>query len=269
MAVSGNRPSFFFGTNLKMHQTPAETAAFLDDLLSEVGDISPERRLFVIPSFTSLPAASEHPAHTRIWIGAQTMHWAEDGAFTGEVAPRMLAALGLDLVLLGHAERRAHAGETDDLINRKVHAALRHGLRVLLCVGETAAERDFGVGGETVVRQLKIALHGVPAEKAERVMVAYEPVWSIGEGGTPATPNEALPVVRLLRRRLRLIFQRDDAVPVLYGGSVNAQNAASFAALPDLDGLFVGRSAWSPAGFAAVLKEATRVRFGGASGMHP
>lgn len=269
MAGGGNQSSFFFGTNLKMHQTPAETVAFLDNLLNEIGKISSDRRLFVIPSFTSLSVASEHPAHKRLWIGAQTMHWADKGAFTGEVAPGMLAALGIDLVLLGHAERRAHAGETDELINRKVHAALRHGLRVLLCVGETAAERGFGVGEETVIRQLKIALHGVPADKVGRVMVAYEPVWSIGEGGMPATTEEALPVVRLLRQRLRLTFQCSDAVPVLYGGSINAQNAASFAALPDLDGLFVGRSAWTSAGFAAVLKEATQVRFGDASAMRP
>lgn len=264
-----NRPPFFFGTNLKMHQTPAETVAFLDDLLSEVGEVARAQRIFVIPPFTSLPAAAEHPAHKRIWIGAQNMHWADDGAFTGEIAPGMLAALGLDLVLLGHAERRVQAGETNEVINRKVHAALRHGLRVLLCVGETAAERSFGVGEETVVHQLKIALHGVPAEKAERVMIAYEPVWSIGEGSAPATPNEVRLVTRLLRRRLRLIFQRDVAAPVLYGGSVNVQNAASFAALPDLDGLFVGRSAWSPAGFAMVLKEAIRARIGGVSGKLP
>ncbi len=268
MARSSSRSSFFFGTNLKMHQTPVETAAFLDDLLNEVGEVPSERRLFVIPPFTSLAAATEHAAHKRVWMGAQTMHWAEDGAFTGEVAPGMLAALGLDLVLLGHAERRVQAGETDEVINRKVHAALRHGLRVLLCVGETAAERSFGVGEETVVRQLKIALHGVPAEMAERVMIAYEPVWSIGEGGTPAAADEVLSIFHLLRRRLRLVFQRD-VVPLLYGGSVNVQNAADFAALPDLDGLFVGRSAWSPAGFAAVLKEATRARFGEASGIHP
>lgn len=269
MARGDNRVPFFFGTNLKMHQTPAETVAFLDGLLSEVGEVSRKRRLFVIPPFTSLPAATVHPAHTRMWIGAQTMHWADDGAFTGEIAPGMLAALGLDLVLLGHAERRALAGETDEAVNRKVHAALRHGIRVLLCVGETAAERTFGVGQETVVRQLKIALHGVPAEKAELVMIAYEPVWSIGEGSSPATPNEVRLVARLLRRTLRLIFQRDVAAPLLYGGSVNVQNAAGFAALPDIDGLFVGRSAWSPAGFATILKEANRVRTGGASGMPP
>jgi triosephosphate isomerase len=247
--------SFFFGTNTKMHQTPAETLAFLDGLAALLP--SGPTQLFVLPSFTSLPDAARHPVRRHIWLGAQNVHWEDQGAHTGEVSAPMLAALGLDLVMVGHAERRA-AGETDATIAGKVRAALRHGLRVLLCVGETRDERAAGVGEEVALRQVMLALHGFEPEQMERVIVAYEPVWSIGEDGTPATPEEAWPVAMAIKRRLTEENGRGAAV--LYGGSVNAENAAAFARARAFDGLFVGRAAWTPEGFAEVLRIAERVR---------
>lgn len=186
------------------------------------------------------------------------MHWAEEGAHTGEISAPMLTALGLDLVMVGHAERRA-AGEIDALVNAKVKTALGHGLRVLLCVGESKDERTAGAGIDTTLRQLMLALHGVPAEAMSRLLIAYEPVWAIGESGSPATLEQAAPVAEAIHRRLQGEFQM--RLPVLYGGSVDAVNASEFARGGMFDGLFVGRAAWTPASFANVLVAAERVRY--------
>src|SRR5215210_7461881 len=182
---------FAFGTNFKMNQTPAESAAFYQQLAASV-EIPPDVQLYVTPPFTSLGAVAgvAGPPPHPIWVGAQNVHWAADGAYTGEISVRMLLALGLDLVLLGHAERRRDFHETDVDLNRKVLLALGGGLRVLLAVGETAEERSFGVGREIVLRQLKIGLHGVEPEHLNLLQIAYEPVWSIGAGGTSARPDD-------------------------------------------------------------------------------
>jgi triosephosphate isomerase len=253
-------PPFLFGTNFKMNQTPAESAAFYAELTASV-DIASDSQLFIIPPFTSLAAVvAVAPASNReIWIGAQNVHWAKDGAYTGEISVPMLAALGVDLVLLGHAERRQLFGETDAALNRKVHAALTGGLRVLLAVGETAEERGFGVSGETVRRQVKIALHDVDIDKVGALQIAYEPVWSIGAGGTPASPADVEPMAVLIRATLTdLLGETGRDVPILYGGSVDPTNAGSFTALSNIDGLFVGRAAWTVAGFLATYQAARR-----------
>ena len=244
---------FVFGTNFKMNQTPAESAAFYQQLSASV-QVPADAHLFFIPPFTSLSAVKDvagQPPH-QIWVGAQNVHWAPDGAYTGEISVSMLLALDVDLVLLGHAERRRYFHETDVDLNRKVLAALNAGLRVLLAVGETAEERSFGVGGETVLRQLRIGLHGVQPEQLGRVQIAYEPVWSIGAGGTPASPGDVEPIATLIRSGCEDLFAGSGAeIPILYGGSVDPSNAGTFTALPDIDGLFVGRAAWAVDGFVA------------------
>ena len=248
---------FLFGTNFKMNQTPSESAAFYTRLAGSI-DTRSGANLFIIPPFTSLAAVSEAANDERdaIWIGAQNVHWASNGAYTGEISVPMLAALGVDLVLLGHAERRRDFHETDADLNKKVHAVLAAGLRVLLAVGETADERSFNVSEETVARQLKIALHGAAgiAGAASLVQIAYEPVWSIGAGGTPAKPEDIEPVAKAIRNTLAAILgEAGQDVPILYGGSVDPANAGSFTALPDIDGLFVGRAAWTVEGFIATF----------------
>lgn len=253
---------FLFGTNFKMHQTPAESARFYQELVAS--DPLPSNcRLFIIPPLTSLAAVTDvaHLRHGDIWIGAQNMHWAPEGAYTGEVSAPMLVALGVDLVLLGHAERRRWFHETDTELNKKVQAGLAAGLRVLLCVGETAEERAYAVGAETVSRQLKIALHGIDPARADLLQVAYEPVWSIGEGGVPATPEDVAPVAALIHAVLADHFGRAGAsIPVLYGGSVNPENAGRFVSVPGIDGLFVGRAAWTVGGFRSTLAAALAAR---------
>lgn len=247
---------FLFGTNFKMNQTPAESADFYARLAAQV-EPQPDVQLFVIPPFTSLSAVTElaRQDDRGIWIGAQNMHWAAEGAYTGEISATMLRALGVDLVVLGHAERRRDFHESDPDLNRKVLAALESGLRVLLAVGESAEERQFGVSAETVLRQLKIDLHGVRAEQLPMVQIAYEPVWSIGAGGTPASPQDVEPMAALIRGAMSELFgAAGAAVPILYGGSVDPGNAASFTALEDIDGLFVGRAAWTVEGFLATYR---------------
>ncbi|HEU5433628.1 MAG TPA: triose-phosphate isomerase, partial [Thermomicrobiales bacterium] len=198
-----------------------------------------------------------------IWIGAQNMHWAAAGAYTGEISAAMLQALGVDLVLLGHAERRLLFHETDRDVNRKVLAAVERGLRVLLCVGETADERGYGVGGETVARQLKIGVYDLEPNHLPLLQIAYEPVWCIGASGTPARPDDVEPMARLIRDVLGDRFgEPGRATSVLYGGSVDPANAGGFVRLPDIDGLFVGRAAWTVDGFRATLDAALLARFG-------
>jgi triosephosphate isomerase len=253
---------FLFGTNLKMNQTADESGRFYVELAGSIAP-PPGVQLFVIPPFTSLPAtiAQKQALGGAIWVGAQNMHWATDGAYTGEISAGMLTALGVDLVLLGHAERRGLFHETDEALNQKVLAAMKTDLRVLLCVGETAAEKAYGVGPETVARQLKIALHTLDVATLPRLQIAYEPVWSIGSGGTPAHPEDVVPIAAHLRQTLQDQFgDAGTHTPILYGGSVDPRNAGSFAHLPNIDGLFVGRAAWTPTGFAQVLTSALAQR---------
>ncbi len=247
---------FVFGTNFKMNQTPAESAAFYRQIAAAIEE-QPNVHLFALPPTTSLGAVADvagEPPH-KIWVGAQNAHWAAEGAYTGEVSVRMLQALNVDLVLLGHAERRQHFFEQDIELNRKVLAVLNAGLRVLLAIGETAEERSYGVSAETVLRQLKIGLHGVGADQLSRVLIGYEPVWSIGAGGVPATPEAVQPIAALIREALGERFGDEGRpIPILYGGSVNPDNAATFTSLPDIDGLFVGRSGWTVDGYLATYQ---------------
>ena len=247
---------YIFGTNFKMNQTPAESAAFFEQVAARIAPRS-DVHCYIIPPYTSLQAVTELARRDNIpiWIGAQNMHWAPEGAYTGEISARILLALGVDLVLLGHAERRGLFHEGDPELNRKVQAAFAAGLRVLLAVGETGEERQYGVSAETVARQLKIALYDVPVEQLALLSVAYEPVWSIGAGGTPASPDDVAPIATVIRSTIADRFgDVGRQVPVLYGGSVNPSNAGSFTALEDIDGLLVGRSGWTVDGYVATYE---------------
>jgi len=169
---------------------------------------------------------------------------------------------GADLVELGHSERRALFGETDFTVNKKVHAALAHGLLPLVCVGETADEKRFGAAQESVVRQVKIALHGVSRERAQQVLLAYEPVWAIGSAGTPAEPGHVGGVHGAIRQAVRELHDPEAAerCSILYGGSVNLENARALLAAPDVDGLFVGRTAWKAQGLVELIRIAAEAR---------
>ena len=182
------------------------------------------------------------------------MSWEDQGQFTGEISPLMLKELGLDLVMIGHSERRHVFGETDVEENKKVKAALNHGFTTLLCIGETAEEKKFGISAEVLRTQLKIGFHDVPAKQANNIWVAYEPVWSIGVNGTPASADYAEEVIK---NCLREIFgEAADEIPVLYGGSVNPGNANELIVQPSIDGLFTGCAAWDADKFNMLIRNA-------------
>ncbi len=249
------------GTNWKMNKTICESLQYMRDLLELIDRIPDAEcvQLFVIPPHTAIGAVKE-AAGRRLWVGAQNMHWAAEGAYTGEISAAMLKELGVDLVELGHSERRQYFNETDSLVNRKVLRALEFGIRPLVCVGESSEERDAGVGPEAVIRQAGIALHGVSADDASRLIVAYEPYWSIGTAGIPASADYVRPVCSRLREALGRLFGPEAAacIPLLYGGSVSLENAPDLLNCGGVDGLFVGRAAWQPSGFAALIQMAIR-----------
>lgn len=236
-----------------MHQTPAQSAAFVAALRQLVAD-GPQVQPFLIPPFTSLTTVAQALQTSDIWLGAQTMHWATAGAYTGEISATMLREVGAKLVMLGHAERRTLFGETDGAVRQKVNAAVATGLRILLCVGERAEDRAVGISQEVIAIQLKTALIDLPPAALSTLLLAYEPVWSIGEAGTPADPQIVQEMHGWIRTLLLTRFgDAAHAIPILYGGSVNRQNCAAYAALPNVDGLFVGRAAWTPEGFVDVM----------------
>ena len=249
-------PQFWIGTSWKMNKTLAEARIFADALaaVDAARDLRIQR--FVIPSFTMVREVKAVLADTSVKVGAQTMHWADSGAWTGEVSPVMLTDCGLDMVELGHSERRAHFGETDDTVGLKVDAAVRHGLIPLICIGETLDQRDAGQAQAVLEAQVRGALARLSgAQTSAPVLFAYEPVWAIGEHGVPATSDYAD------ARQAEIIAVAQDVlgrrVPCLYGGSVNPGNCAELITCPHIDGLFIGRSAWNVDGYLDILARCT------------
>lgn len=245
---------FHFGTNLKMHQTPQRTREYILALRERVALLpdGERARLWVTPPFTSLEAAAQAAHGSHIAIGGQNMHWADEGPYTGEIAPPMLKACGATFVLLGHAERRTRFGETDEMLNRKVQAAARHDLDVMLCVGEPIEAKQADAGPEFVAQQLKLALVGYA--QPERLRVLYEPIWSIGSEGVAADPAYVAAAFGHIRRVLIERFgAAGEHIPILYGGSVDATNCAGYAVLPESAGMGIGRAGLSVYSFMQVL----------------
>jgi triosephosphate isomerase (TIM) len=241
--------------NWKMHCGLTEAR----DLAQSVRDGLKRPRgveVVVCPPFTAIAAVADVLTGSAVGLGAQNCHWEPRGAFTGEVSPSMLAELGCRLVLLGHSERRHLFHESDEEINRKVAAALRHGLQPLLCVGETAEERRQGLTFTIVEGQLRAGWAGLSLEDMARCSLAYEPVWAIGTG-VNATPAQAAEVHGYLRGLVSQIGAKDLAqtVRILYGGSVKADNAAAITEDPDIDGVLVGGASLQAQSFIAIAKK--------------
>ncbi len=252
------KKKLYFGSNLKMYKTIKETVDYLQALVENTKDISREEiELFIIPSYTTLESATKNVNRKYVMLGAQNMCWEDEGQFTGEISPVMLKELGLDLVMIGHSERRHVFGETDVEENKKVKAALNHGFKTLLCIGETAEEKNFGISAEVLRTQLKVGFHGVPITQVSNVWVAYEPVWSIGVNGTPASADYAEEMHKEIKKCLIEIFgEAGKEIPVLYGGSVNPGNANDLIVQPSIDGLFTGRAAWQADKFDKLIRDA-------------
>ena len=244
---------YWVGTSWKMNKTLAEALDFARALAGFVPGFDERIQPFVIPPFTAVREVKAALSSTRIKVGAQNMHWADAGAWTGEISPLMLTDCWLDLVELGHSERREHFGETDRAVGLKTAAAVKHGLVPLICVGETLAEREGGRADAVLTAQVQGALQFLDGEaKGAKILFAYEPVWAIGDKGIPASSDYADRQQALIKKVAGGLLP--SLPPVLYGGSVNPQNAAELIGQPNVDGLFIGRSAWEPAGYLDILQ---------------
>ncbi|ABB15245.1 triose-phosphate isomerase [Carboxydothermus hydrogenoformans] len=244
----------FIAGNWKMYKTPVEAAGFVRELIDSLKDVSGVD-VAVCPPFPALWPVKEALEGSNIALGAQNMHFEKEGAFTGEVSPAMLQDIGVKYVILGHSERRAYFGETDELINQKIKAAFTWGLNPIFCVGETLEERERGITKAVVEIQVLKGLAGVTAEQAENLTIAYEPVWAIGTGKT-ATPDDAQEVCQFIRELLVKLFGREiaDKVRIQYGGSVKPENIKELIAKPDIDGALVGGASLKVESFTAIVK---------------
>jgi L-erythrulose 1-phosphate isomerase len=248
----------WIGTGWKMTKTLAESRDYASRLVAGLRDVDLSGTVpFLLPPFTALDTVRSHlAAEPRVRIGAQNAHWEDDGAWTGEISVPQAADAGATIVEIGHSERREHFGETIGTTRRKVAATLRHGLTPLLCIGEPATVRDAGGSVDHILEQAAGALDGLPPEQLARVLVAYEPVWAIGETGRPAEVDEVSGAFESLQRELG-----SGLAGLLYGGSVTLDNATSYLRIPEVTGLFVGRTAWDVDRFLAlVAMVATRQR---------
>lgn len=245
-----------FAANWKMFKTPTEATAFTQTFLPLIASAS-KAEIVLCPPMTSLAATLEAARNTPVHIGAQTMHWLDNGAYTGETSPVMLTALGVTHVLIGHSERRQYFNETDDTVNLKLKAALAHNLVPIVCVGEHLAERESGLTTQILERQTSAALAGVEPNTAAPIVFAYEPVWAIGTGRT-ATPQIAEEAHKIVRAQIGKSLNPTLAAStrILYGGSVKPDNAASLCCLEDIDGALVGGASLDPNSFAQIIKNA-------------
>ncbi|MEF9959495.1 MAG: triose-phosphate isomerase [Niameybacter sp.] len=237
--------------NWKMNMTPATAVELINSLKNEIN--TNEVDVVVCPPYVCLPAVLEAVKDTNIAVGAQNMHFEENGAYTGEIAPSMLVELGVKYVVIGHSERRQYFAETDETVNKKTLKAIEHNLVPVVCVGESLEEREQGVTIDLVRLQTKIALKDVTAEDAKKVVIAYEPIWAIGTGRT-ATSAQAEEVCAAIRQVVAEVYTQEvaDEVRVQYGGSVNGANANELFNMGNIDGGLVGGASLKPE-FASIV----------------
>ena len=238
--------------NWKMNMTPSQAKTLIEELKPLVADA--KNGCIICVPFTDLSVALDATVGTNIEVGAENMHFEEHGAYTGEIAPDMLAEMGVKYVIIGHSERRQYFAETDETVNKKVVKAFEHGLTPIICVGESLEQREQGITFEHVAMQTKIALLGLSADQVKKTIIAYEPIWAIGTGKT-ATSDQAQEVCAKIRETVESVFGKDaaDAVIIQYGGSVNAKNSAELFAKPDIDGGLVGGASLKANDFSVIV----------------
>jgi triosephosphate isomerase len=236
--------------NWKMFKTPAETVAFVNELQALAPDPG-DTDAVICPPFVALPAAGAALEGGAVGLGAQTMHWADTGAFTGEISPPMLVACGVKWVILGHSERRAYCGEIDTSINKKIPAALAHGITPIVAVGETDAEHQAGLARDRVIEQIQAAFAGISEADVKRCVVAYEPIWAIGTGNVDSPEN-----ANAIMGAIRAAVPGLEHTRLLYGGSVKPDNIAALVAQEHINGALVGGASLDPKSFAALLRNA-------------
>ena len=240
--------------NWKMNNTMAETEKLVNDLIPMVKDAKAD--VVICVPYTSIAKAVELCKGTNIHVGAENVHWAESGAFTGEISANMLVELGVEYVVIGHSERRQYFGETDKTVNMRVKAALAHGLKPIICVGETLEQREANETKDVVVRQTVEAFKDVDANELKNIVIAYEPVWAIGTGKT-ATSEQANETIGIIRNAVADIYGdaiAEDVCRIQYGGSMNPGNVKELMAMPEIDGGLIGGASLVAEKFAAVVK---------------
>jgi triosephosphate isomerase (TIM) len=246
----------FVAGNWKMNKTGEEARILVADLLPQLQTYASIDRA-ICPPYPYLMSLSAMLAGSGVGLGAQNLYWEESGAYTGEVSPKMVAEF-CQYVILGHSERRAYFGETDETVNKKVKAAFANGLTPIMCVGETLDENETGRTAEVVDRQVRAGLEGLDAAYAANLVIAYEPVWAIGTGRAASAQGANAVLADIIRPALKAMFGEDtsQAVRIQYGGSVNAKNAAEYFGMPDIDGALVGGASLKTADFIAIVKAA-------------
>ena len=239
--------------NWKMNNTIAATKALVTELIPLVKDAKAE--VVICTPYTDLATAVELTKGTNIKVGAENVHWAEKGAFTGEISADMLVELGVTYVIIGHSERRQYFGETDQTVNARVKAALAKGLKPIICVGETLEEREGGKVEEVLVRQTTEAFKDIAKEELENIVVAYEPVWAIGTGKT-ATAEVANDTIKIIRDTIAKLYCpkcAENLVRIQYGGSMNPKNVKELMAMPEIDGGLIGGASLKAVDFSQVV----------------
>ena len=238
--------------NWKMHKTVDEAVAFIEEIKPLVKDAKCE--VVVCPTFVALDAVVKAVKGTNIKVGAQNVHFEEKGAFTGEIAPNMLEALGVNYVIIGHSGRRQYFAETDETVNKKVKASFAHNLVPILCCGESLEEREANITEEVIGRQIKLDLAGLTAAQVENIVIAYEPIWAIGTGKT-ATSEQANETIAFIRKVVASLFGSEvaDKTRIQYGGSVKPSTIAEQMGMSDIDGALVGGASLVASDFAAIV----------------
>jgi triosephosphate isomerase (TIM) len=240
--------------NWKMYKTPTEAQSFLRTFLPLVKNVT-HREIVICPPAVDLPTTLHSVKGSEVMVGAQNMHYAEEGAFTGETSASMLVALGVSHVILGHSERRQYFAETDDTVNRKLVTALKHRLVPIVCVGEHEEQRERGETQQVICQQISRAIYQIDAARLHTMVIAYEPIWAIGTGKT-ATPAIAAEAHLIIRSEVARMVGRPvaDAMRILYGGSVKPENAQALLNQPEIDGALVGGASLDPHSFDAIVQ---------------
>ena len=239
--------------NWKMNMLPNEAMNFISGLAPLAKDANCEVILCV--PYTDLFYSLLTAQNTKIKIGAQNMHWEEKGAYTGEIAPEMLTSINVEYVIIGHSERRKYFNETDETVNKKIKAAIAHGLKPIVCVGETIKQRELDLTNEVISQQIELALKDIPKEKIENIIIAYEPIWAIGTGKV-ATKEDANNTIKQIREKIRTLYNDEAAqnVTILYGGSVKNENAKELFETSDIDGGLIGGASLKLDEFKEIIK---------------
>ena len=245
--------------NWKMNNNIAESMKLVNDLNNLMQDVNNNVEVLVCTPYTALYSIKQLLNNSKIKIGAQNMHYENSGAYTGEISPLMLKEIGVDYVIIGHSERRQYFNETDDTVNKKLISAINHDIKPILCVGETLEQREKKEQESTVEKQIINAYKGISTDDAEKIVVAYEPIWAIGTGRT-ATSSQANEMASFIRKTIEKLYSKDMAEKVIiqYGGSVKADNTAEIMGQNDIDGALVGGASLKADEFIKIIKNAMK-----------